>query len=387
VNYLFYDDSPVFGGHEVMTLLGIEALLSEPGVSVRFLASVHNSVLLEKLKGIAARYPSLQVEPIQARSSKLEGLKNRLPGGRLSQLADRLAACRPSLVVAVQGNIEHSSLALLAARRAGIPVASYIPVPHSHVEMGAKFGALRDLTTPYLFKLPDRFITISHEMARRLRGRGADCPIDIVYNGVDVTRFQPLEKASARAALGVPEDGILLGLVGRIEFKQKQQDLLLQALKSQPGLAERFRVVFAGDGPDREALLAMASEPPFKGRVTVLPWVDTAQLYPALDVLVIPSRYEGLPLVMLEALACGTAVLGSNRDGMKDILPESWRFPPDSSAALGSHLQQLGIQQELSPPAKLVERIRDEMSLPAFSDSFRKTLKSMAASGNRADPL
>jgi glycosyltransferase involved in cell wall biosynthesis len=156
---------------------------------------------------------------------------------------------------------------------------------------------------------------------------------------------------------------------------------LLQALKCQPGLAERFRVVFAGDGPDREALLAMASEAPFQGRVTVLPWVDTAQLYPALDVLVIPSRYEGLPLVMLEALACGTAVLGSDRDGMKDVLPESWRFPPDSSTALGGHLQQLVAQQDLSPPTDLVERIRNEMSLPAFSDSFRKTLRSMAASG------
>jgi glycosyltransferase involved in cell wall biosynthesis len=322
------------------------------------------------------------VERIDARSSKLEALKGRFSKGRIAALAARMLECGPAVVIAVQGNIEHSSLAMLAARKAGLPVASYIPVPHSHVEMGAKFGAIRDLTTPYLFKLPDRFITISDEMGHRLRQRGATCPIDIVYNGVDTARFRKTDKAAARALLDIPADGILLGLVGRIEFKQKQQDQLLDALRGRPDLSGRFRVIFAGDGPDREALLAMSSAPPFDGRVKVLPWVDTSQLYPAHDVLVIPSRYEGLPLVMLEALACGTAVLGSDRDGMKDVLPPEWRFPPDSSEALGKKLAGLAALDDLSPPSALVSRVRSEMSLEAFSRSFRQTLESMSKSAN-----
>lgn len=367
-----------------MTLLGVEALLQDPDSKVRFLASIHNPTLLEKLSRLAERYPELKIENISAKSSKLEALKNRVCPGRIKELASRLLAVNPDAVIAVQGNIEHSSLALLSARKAGLPVASYIPVPHSHVEMGARFGALRDLTTHYLFSLPDRFITISDEMGRRLRQRGATCPIDIVYNGVDVLRFSPSDKASARAALGIPQDGILLGIVGRIEFKQKQQDLLLQALRSVPGLTERFRVVFAGDGPDREALMGLASREPFSGRVTVLPWVDTAQLYPALDSLVIPSRYEGLPLVMLEALACGTSVLGSDRDGMKDILPDAWRFTPDSAIELGKRLQELAASLDLSPPPSLVEQVRREMSLEAFSSSFRHVLHSMPKHANLA---
>lgn len=365
-----------------MTLLGVEALLASPGNEVRFMASLHNTVLLEKLERLAVIHPGLIVERIHARSSKLEALKGRLFKGRISALAARMRECAPALVIAVQGNIEHSSLAMLAARKAGLPVASYIPVPHSHVEMGAKFGALRDLTTPYLFKLPDRFITISDEMARRLRERGAVCPIDVVYNGVDTTRFRNSDKAAARAELGIPEDGILLGVVGRIEFKQKQQQQLLEALRSIPGLAARFRLIFAGDGPDRETLMALATAPPFNGRATILPWVDTALLYPALDVLVIPSRYEGLPLVMLEALACGTAVLGSDRDGMKDVLPEAWRFPASPADALGRKLEEISSLHDLSPQPELVARVMNEMSLEAFAETFRNTLERMAESTN-----
>lgn len=372
VNLLFYDDSPVYGGHEVMTLLGIESLLANNDTEIKFLASENNETLHQKLTRIATDRGGLEVISIPETSSKLEGFRNRVKRGRVNGLAQRLTELDPDLVVAVQGNIEHSSLALLASRKAGLRVTSYIPVPHSNAEMGAKLGSLRDFSTPALFRTPDSFITISHEMARMLRSRGATCPIEVVYNGIDTERFRPQGRAEARAALDLPSHAHVFGVVGRIEFRQKQQHLLAQAAATDPMLAD-IHLLFAGDGPDAENLDAQLANT-LKGRARRLPWVDTSALYPALDALVIPSRYEGLPLVMLEALACGVTVLASDRDGMRDILPDAHRFETGSQTALSACLRDFLNAGCPPAPAELVLRVRETMNLPAFGKAFSEAI-------------
>ena len=376
MSLLFYDDSPVFGGHEVMTLLGVAAVLSASPNPVRFIAAAANSQLCEQLAALASDHPQLTLETVDYSSSKLEALRNLANPFRIQTLARRLSQLRPSLVVAIQGNIEHSSLALHAARRAGIPSASYIPVPHSNAAMGARLGALRDLFASRLFQLPASFITITDEMAKLLRGRGATAPIHIVYNGVDTARFQPGDALSACRQLALPPDKIRLGMIGRIEFRQKQQHLLIQAVAADPALAASCHLVFAGDGPDCETLRGLIAHHHLSA--TVLPWCDPAILYQALDALIIPSRYEGLPLVMLEALASGTAVLGSDRDGMKDVLPPAWRFRPNDPAALAATLASLVHQGRPTPDPALVTRVRSAMSLPSFRQSFATTIRTLA---------
>ncbi len=381
MSLLFYDDSPVFGGHEVMSLLGLEAVLTDFSGPVHFIASSANSKLCEKVATIAAKHPQLTLEQVGWHSSKLEALRNRILPSRIGNLADRFRQLSPSLVVAIQGNIEHSSLGLHGARRVGIHCASYIPVPHSNAEMGARLGALRDLFCAHLFKLPDAFITITDEMARLLKQQGAVAPIDIVYNGVDTHRFQSGDAKSACDELVLPFEKVRVGVIGRIEFRQKQQHLLVQAVAADPALASSCHLVFAGDGPDISSLQDLIRQHQLSA--TVLPWCDPARLYQALDALVIPSRYEGLPLVMLEALASGTAVLGSDRDGMKDLLPAEWRFQPNSPAALSAALSRFVENGRPAPDAALVSRVRETMSLESFNRSFSSAVRHLAAAHSR----
>ncbi len=376
MSILFYDDSPVFGGHEVMSLLGIDTVLRASPTPVRVILSSANEKLRAKVTDLAAVHSHLSLETVDYHSSKFEAIRNRLMPSRCTALSKRLLEIKPSLVVAIQGNIEHSSLSLLAARHAGIPSTSYIPVPHSNEEMGARLGRFRDLFCTHLFRLPDSFITITDEMARLLKSRGATAPIHIVYNGVDTKRFQSSDPLAARAALDLPSDKILIGAIGRIEFRQKQQDLLVRALAAIPHLASGCHLVFAGDGPDSDALKSMIAARGLSGRV--LPWSDPAVLYPALDALVIPSRYEGLPLVMLEAISCGTAVLGSDRDGMKDLLPAAWRFKPNDAAALSMALADFIAQGRPAPAPDLVAKVRKSMSLESFGKSFADTVLTLA---------
>ena len=384
MSLIFYDDSPVFGGHEVMALLGLEAVLSEFAGPLHFFAAAANSKLCAKVTALAASHPQLRLETLDYHSSKLESLRNPLQPSRARRLAHRFEQLRPSLVVAIQGNIEHSSLALLAARRAAIPSTSDIPVPHSNATMGARLGALRDVFASRLFQLPDSFITISDEMAALLKRRGVSAPIHIVYNGVDTSRFQPGgETAAACQQLNLPTGKILFGIIGRIEFRQKQQHLLVQALAANASLATSCHLVFAGDGPDIEALRSLIEE--HRLSATLLPWCDPAPLDQALAALDIPARYEGLPLVMLEALASGTAVLGSDRDGMKDLLPVEWRFEPNNPAALAATLTRFIQQGRSAPAAELVARVRDSMSLEAFRRAFAATIRRLIPSPSFAE--
>ena len=372
MSLLFYDDSPIFGGHEVMALLGLEAVLSDFPGPVRFLASAANEKLCGKITAIAGIHRQLTLERLPYQSSKLEALRNSLKPSRIQILADRFRELRPSLVIAIQGNIEHSSLALHAARKAGIPSTSYIPVPHSNAQMGARLGVLRDFFSARLFKLPDSFITITDEMANLLKQRGATAPIHIVYNGVDTTRFHPGDPEAACRDLGLPLDKTRIGVIGRIEFRQKQQHLLVEAVAADPALTKSCHLVFAGDGPDIEALRASIARHSLSG--TVLPWTDPTCLYRALDALIIPSRYEGLPLVMLEALASGTTVLASNRDVMKDFLPPEWRFKANSTAALSTTISSFIARGCPRPAPALVEKVRGTMSLESFRRSFSDTI-------------
>jgi glycosyltransferase involved in cell wall biosynthesis len=375
MSLLFYDDSPVFGGHEVMSLAGLDAVLESSPEALVFLASESNEKLLARLADLKTRHPHLLVETVDWHSSKLEAARNLFRPSRIARLADRFEKLGPSLVVAIQGNIEHSSLSLHAARRARIPSASYIPVPHSNHQMGAKLGWLRDRFCGPLFRLPDAFITITDEMARLLRVRGATAPIHIVYNGVDTARFQPGDQAAARSSLVLPDGKTLLGVVGRIEFRQKQQHLLVDAIASKPDLAARCHLVFAGDGPDAGALRALLDQRKVSG--TVLSWCDPAPLYQALDALVIPSRYEGLPLVMLEALATGTTVFGSDRDGMRDLLPPDRRFDPRESAPLAAAISGWIGHGCPGPEDALIRRVRESMSMPSFRHAFTQVIHTL----------
>lgn len=369
-----YDDNPDYGGHQVMACLAVEGLAQSEDWQPVFFCSPHNRRLNDRLREIQTATGNLEIHPTPFATRKLQGLRNRFSGASIGALALLLGQENPDLILCVQGEIEDGSLALCAARRMHAPCISYIPVPHRMALMGAKLGALRDLFNAYLFRKPDGWITISDSMKTLLEERGATAPIEVVPNGIDMSRFQPLEKKSARAALGLPEDKMLLGTIGRIEFNQKQQDFLVRTFSKHWKKRNNMHLVITGDGPDRERLEALIHELGLSKQVTLLPWqADSTLVYSALDLLIIPSRFEGVPLVMLEALACGVPVIGSARDGMKDILPAAWTFEPENSAALFQALENVSKHWKTELP-DLQTRVREEYTLEKFKQNFEAVL-------------
>ncbi|QBG47509.1 glycosyltransferase [Verrucomicrobia bacterium S94] len=171
--------------------------------------------------------------------------------------------------------------------------------------------------------------------------------------------------------LSVEEKPFTIGVIGRIEFKQKQQDFFVRTLRKHAGLFADCRTHLIGSGPDEQKLRKLIRG---DSSFTFLPWQqDMEEEYEKLDMVVIPSRYEGVPLVMLEALARGIPVIGSRRDGMQDILPSDWTFTPEDSASLATTFSNVRKtwKQKIE---QIQNRILEEHSLERFRTGFVKAV-------------
>lgn len=354
---IVYDDTLDFGGHQIMACRGIEALASDPSNDILCMIHPGNRRMAEELAGIE----SCETLEIPYLPRRLQRVLNRVDPRSIQWLQHYFEKRQVDRVLCIQGDIEHSSHALRAAEQCGIECISYIALPHYLTTMGARCGAWRDVLNKGLLRKPSRYITISDSMAGLLRRRGVTQPITVVPNGIE----RPRHPAARH-----PDNLAVLGMLGRIEFKQKQQDFLVRAFCDVPQIFENCRLLIAGDGPDRNSLEQLVTHSPRQGNIELLPWqTDIDAFFASIDLLIIPSRFEGVPLVMLEALARGIPVIGSRRDGMKDMLPESWTFETENAAALADTFStaRSNWQQLIGP---LREKVLSEHSLEAFKANF-----------------
>jgi len=212
------------------------------------------------------------------------------------------------------------ALAFLATR--ALPAARRVPLVATMHGVVRTTGALRryERLDARVLRRFDAVVAVSAGTSAIAREYGVGgARLHVIPNGVDTARFRPgRDRASARERLGVPPDGALIGMVGRLS-EEKGPDILLEAFAAVEGEA---RLVYIGDGPMLEPLRARAAAMGLSERVTFAGRRDDMeQAYAALDVLALPSLSEGLPLTVLEASACGVPVVASDVGDVGRVLP------------------------------------------------------------------
>lgn len=137
--------------------------------------------------------------------------------------------------------------------------------------------------------------------------------VKVVYYGIELPDKQP-DRAALRARLGVPADCFLVGLVGRL-IEQKDIPTFLKALKKLPAV----QGVIIGGGDLLEPLQAQAKELGLTNIVFAGPHPDGPDLIGCLDLMVLPSTYEGLGLVLLEAMVRHVPIVGSTGGAIPEV--------------------------------------------------------------------
>jgi len=165
-------------------------------------------------------------------------------------------------------------------------------------------------------------------------------------NAVDVHRFRPArptEKAEAKSALGLPKDTAVIGTVARL-VQRKGIDVLLRAF----GMVchnHRAHLIVVGDGPMGEELRALAHELRIEDSISWFGFqADPVKWLEAMDVFAFPSRLEGVPNAVLEAMAAGLPIVATTIGGVVDILEEGrtgFLISPDDPDALAAALDRL----------------------------------------------
>ena len=166
-------------------------------------------------------------------------------------------------------------------------------------------------------------IALSRQTARDLTGQFGVPPekVSVVQNGIERSVFQPLEdRAKLRLELGLPSSGLLVGSIGRLH-RHKSHETTIEAVALARRQGVDVSAVLVGEGAQRGELERLGRERGVSDAVTftgarrpVVPWIQS------LDLFVLPSVWEGQPLAMLQAVACGIPVLASNIEGNTAVL-------------------------------------------------------------------
>jgi glycosyltransferase involved in cell wall biosynthesis len=311
---LILHDSPDYGGHEQM-LLNLLPALNSARFQVVVCVAEANRKLADQIK---RALPQCEIRAWPYVKQRGEPYLRYFRWRYRRHVRRAFTAIEPDVVLLVQGRIENLAVPLTALPKAA-RIVSYLPMAHRIAETrrGDLFG---DRIRRGLYRRPHQFIVPSSAVADQVRCAGGTASVAIVDNIVETGERVP--QPTARGLLALPIRQKIAMFMGRLEPRQKGIDVLLGSLRrADPASLVGWTFLFVGDGPGKIALEKAALGMKFDLRV--VPWTDQPNLYlSAADVLLLPSRWEGLPLVMLEALQHDLPILASNIDVYRASLPD-----------------------------------------------------------------
>ena len=324
---------------------------------------------------------------------RAEGVRVRhLPFRRRIGVADATAALhllaelrafRPDVV-----HLHSSKAGVLGraiARRLGIGVL-YTPHGTSWQYTGWATGRLQLALERALRHMTDALVAVCPEEATAFVDHVGFPParVRVVRNGVPVPEPEALApvRGRVRAALGIGRDEVWAAFVGRMTH-EKGLDVLLRALAAG---ADIDGLLVVGDGPERPALQALAARAAIPVRFCGYR-EDVSPFLAAADLVVQPSRSEGLPFSVLEAMAHGLPVIGSDVGGVKGVVDGCGRLvPPGDEQALVGALGELGrdgnLRRTLGDAGR--ERVARDYGVPAMLRALHETYEATCRAVGRA---
>ncbi len=272
----------------------------------------------------------------------------------------------------------HSSKAGLlgrwAATRAGVPLRIHSPhVFAFEMRVAPGLRALFLLAERLAARWTDLLVCVSEAEARSARRMGRACPpLQVVHNGVDAPPLCPAVPLEARPLRAL--------LPGR-PCRQKGQDTLAEALLRHPELARHFQIELPGSDPAAQ-LPGRLRGAARAGLCRLLPACPPEAMPRRLEsaaVVLLPSRWEGMPYTLLEAMAAARCVIAAAVGGVPEALVDGRNgltVPPDDPEALAAALFRVASAPEqarawgLAARETVLRKFRRDAMLQALSELY-----------------
>jgi glycosyltransferase involved in cell wall biosynthesis len=357
---LVYSDSRIFSGAEAVLCDVVKGLSENSQIEVNCAGSRDNPRLFDAFAEVVGESEVLETPSQPLRAAALHLYDPR----RLVAVQRLLRQDRWQVVLINLGSAEYGATPLVVRRPSGSKLLGFMHVPGGFEQFGFRGARLREGLARFPMRSLDAVCVMTDSARDTFRRTWVKQSMDVHCLPAPRPKMTRLPRARARAELGLPE-GLIVGLAGRISFKQKGHDTFVEAaemlLRERPGLT--FAV--AGDGPDREALERLLVQRQITDRFCLLGHVPRIEHFlSTLDVIAIPSRFEGLGLVALEALSIGVPGVATNCDGLRDVWPVRWQIDPDSPRQLASRIGELFV---LSPEQRNQVAAEGEQLLEAVT--------------------
>lgn len=229
-------------------------------------------------------------------------------------------------------------------------------------------------------------VAVSSNIAQRVVASGVNPRAVHLIRNAAPDASMPVSAADARGRLQL-DDGLQLGWIGRLS-EEKGPDIMVEAMSFLSDLP--ITLSFIGDGPDRLALasraddLSIAQRVRFHGRVP-----NAASLLRGFDLVVLTSRTEGTPMVLLEAMAADVPIIATGVGGVPDMLSsaEAILVPPEDPKALADAVRVAMGDMEASREraGRAHERLVAEFSTQAWLDRYETLYRSIQHVSGGAD--
>lgn len=254
---------------------------------------------------------------------------------------------------------------------------------------GADAGPLEnivDFESNFIFKRlitfslnsANKIIAVSEDLAGRIRKIGINNDLMVLRNAVDIGRFKPRKNVELRYEYGIADDEILILFIGHLEpFKGVFE--LITAFNEVNKSDSKTKLMLIGEGQQKQEVqkeisrFSLDDSVIFTGKVSP---ETIERYYQMADIFTLPSYTEGLPLVVIEAMACGLPVVVSTVGGIPELIEDSvngYLIPPKNYEKLAEKLNSLVADEKLRAKfgEKALQTVDDEFNINKKVDKLK----------------
>jgi glycosyltransferase involved in cell wall biosynthesis len=337
-NILYVFDNLEFGGGERVFAQLINRL-SDKRYKI-MVACFQTGAFIEKIEGSGA-----QIQPVD--------MRNRFNFGVILQLSNLIKKERVDIVHSQGARADF--FARMAAKLAGAPIViSTVPMPVEGFDVHPMKKFIYIVLNRFSERFVDRFIVVSEALKKVMIERHKIDPQKVVkiYNGIEVDEYHIDDdeevmygKLSLREELGLKNEIPVIGAIGRLVW-QKGFEYFIEAI---PEVLKEFkgaRFLLVGEGELKDELKVKSKKLKFEDKIFFVGFRnDIKEILQSIDVLVMPSLLEGLPMILLEAMAMEKPIVATEIEGIKEVLDNgktgSLVPPKDSKVLAGAIIKMI----------------------------------------------